>query len=76
MTGKDLIIYILQNDLEDASVIEIINKVLLTEDQIAAKFRVGIETIRVWQSLKIINGICLMGKMYYYNDTLDPRDRR
>ena len=76
MTGKDLIIYILQNDLGDASVIEIMNKVLLTEDQIAAKFRVGIETIRVWQALKIINGICLMGKMYYYNDTLDPRDRR
>lgn len=76
MTGKDLIIYILQNNLENASAIEIINKVLLTEDQIAAKFGVGIETIRAWQSLKVIDGICLRGKMYYYNDTLDPRDRR
>ena len=47
MTGKDLIIYILQNDLEDVSVIGIVKKVLLTENQLAAKFNVGVDTIRV-----------------------------
>lgn len=73
MTGKDLIIYILQNDLEDVSVIGIVKKVLLTENQLAAKFDVGVDTIRVWQTLKLINGISIGGSVYYYNDTPDPR---
>ena len=73
MTGKDLIIYILQNDLEDVSVIGIVKKVLLTENQLDAKFDVGVDTIRVWQTLKLINGIKVGGSVYYYNDTPDPR---
>lgn len=73
MTGKDLIIYILQNDLEDVSVIGIVKKVLLTENQLAAKFDVGVDTIRVWQTLKLINGIKVGESVYYYNDTPDPR---
>ena len=58
MTGKDLIIYILQNNLE--------NEVVLKDSffdgfmdgyEAAAKFGVGIETIRVWHSLGMLDGL-------------------
>lgn len=42
MTGRDLIIYILKNELEDETVS------FMTMSEAAVKFHVGIETIRVW----------------------------
>lgn len=42
MTGSELIIYILANNLEDETVS------FMTMSEAAVKFRVGVETIRVW----------------------------
>lgn len=75
MTGKDLIVYILQNDLENVSLNKIIKEILLTESQLAARFGVGVDTIRAWHKIKMINGVVTIGdSVYYYVDTPDPRD--
>ena len=76
MTGKDLIIYILQNNLEDAEVVNIVSKIFLTDYQVAAKFKVGVDTIRAWQALKLIDGINIRGAMYYYDNISDPRIKK
>ncbi len=75
MTGKDLIIYILQNNLE--------NEVVLKDSffdgfmdgyEAAAKFGVGIETIRVWHSLGMLDGLQFGEKLYFFKNAKDPRN--
>lgn len=59
MTGKDLIIYILQNNLENERILN-----LITVDEAALKFDVGSETIKFWYELDIISGIELGDELY------------
>lgn len=65
MTGRDLIIYILSNGLEDEPVFKN-GKVLgfMTEVEAAAKFNVGIATIKVWCDCDMIDHV-LIGKELY-----------
>lgn len=77
MTGRDLIIYILQNNLEDKNVFE--NGVFIgfmTEKEAAAKFEVGVPTIRAWHSLGFINGVLIDETLFIFKNTEDPRDPR
>lgn len=74
MTGRDLIIYILQNNLED----EVISKDgflvwLLSEKEVAAKFDVGLNTVRLWFDLRMIQGIKLGNQIFFPRDVKDPR---
>lgn len=65
MTGKDLILYILTNNLEDAPVFE--NGRLLgflTISEAAAKINVGTATIRVWVNQGVLPAI-LIGEETY-----------
>lgn len=57
MTGRDLIIYILQNNLEDKKIYED-GKILgfMTADEIAAKLGVGTATVMAYNSVGIIPG--------------------
>lgn len=58
MTGRDLIIYIMENKLEDELVLD--GKKLLgfmTVEEAALKYNVGIATIKLWYELKIISGV-------------------
>lgn len=65
MTGRDLIIYILSNGLEDEPVFKD-GKVLgfMTEVEAALKFNVGIATIGVWCDCNMIDHV-LIGKELY-----------
>lgn len=77
MTGKDLILYILQNNLENEVVLE--NGVFLgfiNEGVAAAKFEVGVETIKLWFSLGLIKGFQLGNTVYLPRDIKDPRKGR
>lgn len=76
MTGKDLIVYILMNNLEHVKVESILDSAFLSECQVAKKFDVGVETIRAWERLKLIQGISFNGIMYYLNDISDPRTKK
>lgn len=65
MTGKELILYILQNNLEDEQ-ISFENGFLdfITVNEAAAKYEVGPETVRIWFALKIIDGVQIGNEVY------------
>ena len=65
MTGRDLIIYILQNNLEDKPVFEN-GKItgLLTVEEAALKFKVGFSTIKLWYELNVLPGFEIDGNIY------------
>ena len=69
MTGRELIIFIMQNKLEDKVLCE-----LMSETEAATKFNVGVTTIRVWYDYGYITGgLDIGGTLYFLKDTPDPR---
>ena len=69
MTGRDLIVYILQNNLENEVMLE-----LMSEDEAAVKFGVGIATIKFWYEYGYITiGFKIGDTLYFLKDTPDPR---
>lgn len=74
MTGRDLIIYILQNGLEDKEVFEDgVFIGFMTEEEAAVKFEVGVPTIRAWHSLGFINGVTIGDTLFIFKNATDPR---
>lgn len=72
MTGRELIVFIVQNKLEDKVMLE-----LMSEAEAAAKFDVGVATIRVWYDYGYITGgLDIGGALYLLKDTPDPRNRK
>lgn len=74
MTGKELILYILQNNLEDTVVLKdgfFIG--FMTEEEAAVKFGVGTATIRAWYNCKWIKGTQIDDSLYFLKDVADPR---
>lgn len=65
MTGRDLIIYILNNNLEDKPVFKD-GKLLgfMTSTEAAMKFDVGLVTIKVWVERKLLDGIQIGNEIY------------
>lgn len=74
MTGRDLIIYILKNNLENEVVLKDgIFIGFMDESETAAKFEVGVETIRVWYTLGVLDGVQFGDTLYFLKDVTDPR---
>ena len=74
MTGKELVLYILQNDLENEVVIKDgVFVWLMSEDEAAAKFDVGIATIRAWYVCGMISGTKIGDSLYFLRNISDPR---
>lgn len=73
MTGKDFILYILQNDLEDKEFCEdgVLNW-FLTAEQLANDLDVGVETVKAWYRLCMIDGVVIGGSVYFYKGTKRP----
>lgn len=65
MTGRDLIIYILENNLEDKPVFED-NKILgfMNTKEAALHYGVGPNTIVLWVKLNIIPSITIGGEHF------------
>lgn len=59
MTGRDIIIYILENKLENEHVLD-----LMSVDEAAVKYEVGPETIRTWCLLGNLPSIKLHNEFY------------
>ena len=73
ITGRDLIIYILQNNLENEPVIKdgkIIG--LMTVEEAAAKWDVGVSTVVAYYKLGLIPGAVLGGKIYISSPAEKP----
>lgn len=74
MTGKELILYILQNNLENTVVLEDGFFVgFMNEEEAALKFNVGVATIRAWYSCKWLKGTKIGDSLYFRKDIADPR---
>lgn len=74
MTGRDLILYILENNLENEPVVKDgIFIGLMSEEEAAAKFDVGVSTIRVYNTLNMLDGIEINGRLYFLRNAKDPR---
>lgn len=74
MTGKELIMYILQNNLENEVVIKDgIFVWLMSEEEAATRFNVGISTIRAWYICGMLSGTKIGDHLYFLRTTIDPR---
>lgn len=73
-TGRDLIIYILQNNLEDAPVFSgdgLLGFMTITEA--AVKFHVGTATIQSWIMEGYLERVVVGGRIYIPAIAQDPR---
>lgn len=65
MTGRELILYILENGLEGEPVFKNGKFVgFITAGEVAAKLNVGLPTVYVWISQKKLDGILVGDTMY------------
>ena len=77
MTGRDLIVYILEHGLEDEDVFKNGTFVgFMNEEQAAAKFNVGVATLRVWYFHDMLDGFTAGGSIFIPADAIDPRERK
>jgi hypothetical protein len=74
MTGRDLIVYILENKLEDAPVFKD-GKLLgfMNVEEAAVKYEVGIATVKLWFRLGMLRGIVIGEEIYIPADTDKPK---
>ena len=74
MTGRDLIIYILQNNLEDEVILkDDVFVGFMSEDEAAVKFEVGVATIRAWYNYGILHGFKNGNSVFFLKSASDPR---
>lgn len=74
MTGKELILYILQNNLEDTVVLNgAIFVGFMTVEEAAVKFNVGTATVKAWYDCRMIEGTKIGDVLYFRKDVSDPR---
>jgi hypothetical protein len=65
MTGKDLILYILNNNLEDEPVFKDGHFLgFLSIAQFAEKHRVGEETVRLWVNFGYVESVIVYDEVY------------
>lgn len=73
MTGRDLIIYILVNKLEDELVFDNGKFIgFITEGEAAERMHVGIATIRTWINQGMLDCIVVGGLVYIPADFRSP----
>lgn len=63
MTGREMILYILMNNLEDAKI-----SGWVTPDEFAEKHNVGVATVHAWIELERVNHVCILDKVYIEED--------
>ena len=75
MTGRELILYILENKLEDEIVIKDgIFVWLMDENEAAVKFGVGVANIRAWYVTGMLSGTKIGDHLYFLRNVRDPRE--
>ena len=73
MTGRDLIKYIQENHLEDAPIYENDKFIgFMTELEAAAKFQVGVATLRIWVNRDLVPAVRIGNTMYIPQNAKRP----
>lgn len=76
MTGKELIIYILENNLENEVIIKDgVFIRLMDEEEAAIKFKVGTATIKAWYECGILKGTKVGNSIFFLKDLTEPKKR-
>lgn len=75
MTGRDLIIYILTNNLENEQVVnqDGVFVGFMGETEAAAKFGVGVATVRAWYTCGYLKGFVVGDSIFFLRNAADPR---
>lgn len=74
MTGRELILYILTNGLENEEVFKDGQFLcFMSEEEAAVKFGVGSATIRLWYQRGILKGTKIGDSIFILKDAVDPR---
>ena len=68
MTGRELMIYILEHGLENEPIEDVLSNAFLTEEQAAVKLEVGTETVRTLFNLNKLPGLKIGGTIYIFKD--------
>lgn len=77
MTGRELIIYILDNNLEDEVVLKDNSVVgLMNEEETAARFGVGVATVKAWYTCGMIKDTKIGDSIFFLKTITDPRKER
>lgn len=77
MTGRDLIVYILQKNLEDEPILKNGSIVgFMNENEAAVKFEVGLSTIKVWHELGMLTGTKIGDSIFFLRHTTKPEGDR
>ena len=76
MTGKDLIIYILMNNLENEEVVNQDGVFIgfMGETEAASKFGVGVATVRAWYTCGYLKGFAVGDSIFFLKNAVDPRE--
>lgn len=78
MTGRELIVYILQNGLEDEPMGPVITDDgilgFMTVAEVAEKYNVGTATVYAWIVSESVNTICMDGEVYIPCDFKPPME--
>lgn len=76
MTGKELILFILQNNLENETIIKDgVFVWLMDEEEAASKYGVGVATIKAWHAYGMLRGTKIGGHLYFLRNSNDPRKK-
>ena len=74
MTGRELMMLILEYKLEDTEVVKDGKFIwFMSEEEAAVKFDVGVSTIRAWYMCKKLDGIKIGDQLYFLRNATDPR---
>ena len=74
MTGKELILYILENNLENEDIVKDgVFIWLMREEEAAVKFNVGMATIKAWYACGAISVTKIGDHLYFLRNAKDPR---
>lgn len=73
MTGRELILYILQNNLEnDILFKDGVFVGLISDEEVAVKFGVGVATVRAWYWTGMIKGVKINDALYFWRNVERP----
>lgn len=76
MTGRDLIVFILQHKLEDKPIFE--NGRLLgfkTVEETALKLGTGVATVRAWAERGMLYSVCINDVIYIADELYEVEDK-
>lgn len=74
MTGRELMLYILENNLENEVVVKDgVFIGFMTEEEAAVKFNTGVSTIKAWYACGMAKGTKIEDRLYFLRNMSDPR---